>query len=531
MNLNTMRNQVGILQYLPSPKYGYPKSIIENNKQFPPLYRLIYYSCEKLPDVKHVIQDPNSLYSGSHISNYIFLSALKIAIQEGIKWMLYLEHDCRYYGGDWDKIVLSEFVKNRTKDTKLAGSICVFDPTTSDSIYYSAFNHMLKQTISRNDMFVSDNYFPIRIYGHDGIPPKNTNHCTVFSNGAATLMDVDYIKGLFGRVNIYNESTKFKAWDAEIGKRIMAKEGANAFSRFLPLYSVCSCYANNPYNNKERQNLLLNRQVSIIHPVKTQWYPEVPNIIPSKKHKTFYHSGDYGDVIYSIDCIKRIGGGCLYLGPKQSHGSKFPTPHDVVTPKWVSNIKPLLLAQDYIHDVVFVDYMPNIDYNLNKFRDYIRIDGMLWQCNMRNFGYDYTDHTHPWISIDNPITINNHPIIVHRSSKSQVWNELFPWQDIVNVYGDRIIFIGSSREYEDFSQKYGQVHYVKTPNILNMAEYIAGAKLFIGNQSLGLALAESIKMPVIQEKCAFPSSNNFNRDDHHIIETGDFNIDTIQKYV
>ena len=54
-------------------------------------------------------------------------------------------------------------------------------------------------------------------------------------------------------------------------------------------------------------------------------------------------------------------------------------------------------------------------------------------------------------------------------------------------------------EYERMKLSIPQLEYKKTDNFLSLASTIAGAKLFIGNQSFPYSLAEAIKVPRILE--------------------------------
>ncbi len=82
----------------------------------------------------------------------------------------------------------------------------------------------------------------------------------------------------------------------------------------------------------------------------------------------FYHSGDLGDIIYSLPTIKELGGGTLHLGNKFLDKQ---LPEKKITKAVVENLRPILIQQEYIRDVVFTDHTNiNIDYNLNKFRTF-----------------------------------------------------------------------------------------------------------------------------------------------------------------
>ncbi len=65
-----------------------------------------------------------------------------------------------------------------------------------------------------------------------------------------------------------------------------------------------------------------------------------------------------------------------------------------------------------------------------------------------------------------------------------------------------LFFLGLSMEYATFVERYGSVWYRPTANLLEMAQAIAHGGVFVGNQSVGYALAEAMKVPAMLE--AYP---------------------------
>lgn len=58
-----------------------------------------------------------------------------------------------------------------------------------------------------------------------------------------------------------------------------------------------------------------------------------------------------------------------------------------------------------------------------------------------------------------------------------------------NVY-----FVGVEEEYKVMQKQISHLRYLPVKNFLELAGYIAGAKLFIGNQSFPFSLAEAMKV-------------------------------------
>ena len=233
--------------------------------------------------------------------------------------------------------------------------------------------------------------------------------------------------------------------------------------------------------------------------------------------RIFHHTGDSGDVIYSIPVIRALGGGVLFL----SDDNKFPFPRrsrSTVTPDWVNNLAPLLESQDCIWRASFTHSTPfSTDYALNRFR--IEWSQPLqtpvksiFQQHLDAFGVQWpTDR--PWLTVASPVV--DRPIVVNLTSRYR--NYHFPWLHLIKKYGDQMAFIGSDKEYGLFDQlAYGvgkKVPWLKTSNLLVAARIIAGARVFIGNQSCPMAIALGLGKNIIQEcwqgnpNCFLPRKN------------------------
>lgn len=225
----------------------------------------------------------------------------------------------------------------------------------------------------------------------------------------------------------------------------------------------------------------------------------------------FHHSGDLGDIIYSLPFIKALGGGVLILS-SDYHDMEIRSP--MTLPK-AEMINSLLMGQEYIFDVRCTPSKPSdIDVDLNQFRK-IFID---W--GNQKFTEDevviirkktltqlYREMLNPnvspdfdknkWLHYKEKIVIDDKPIIINKTERYP--REGFPWSKLVNEYGKKMLFVGSQHEYNLFIKKYGYVDFYPTKSYLTLAHVINGAKLFIGNQSFPYSLAEGMKINTLQE--------------------------------
>lgn len=220
----------------------------------------------------------------------------------------------------------------------------------------------------------------------------------------------------------------------------------------------------------------------------------------------FHHSGDIGDVIYSLATMKALGGGVMFL----SGDNRYPYPRQTrwklsgSKPDWVNNLAPLLDAQDYVWATKYTHALPfSTDVDFNKFRECYKSPGpdnfaSLLDLHAKAFGVQL-DETQPWLTVDSPVSIPDRPIIINRTERYH--NDNFPWRWLTQKYGNQMAFVGTVQEYAIFRQTFqcfGVTHY-KTSNLLELARAVAGAKCFIGNQSSPLSLALGLGQNVLSE--------------------------------
>jgi ADP-heptose:LPS heptosyltransferase len=115
--------------------------------------------------------------------------------------------------------------------------------------------------------------------------------------------------------------------------------------------------------------------------------------------------------------------------------------------------------------------------------------------------------TEPWLKVGDPIVIEGKPIVVNRTERYQDWT--WPWTALIEKFHDQMVFVGTEKEHELFCglAPHCRVEYRPTKDALELARVIAGAKLFIGNQSLALAIAHGLGKQVrVEEWRANPNT-------------------------
>lgn len=212
-----------------------------------------------------------------------------------------------------------------------------------------------------------------------------------------------------------------------------------------------------------------------------------------------FHSGDLGDIVYSLLFLSVIGPVDLILGPAQ--GTRQPL--SIQAFRW---ILPLLKMQPYLRDVSYSKVPLLVDYDLNAFREVWynmahrerRKITNLFQCYAERFGFEPMPEDAPWISNVSPRQIPKRPVVIHRSARYRSFS--FNWQQIAFTYANRMVFVGLREEYDEWTRTFGRAaEYLPVNDALEMASVIAGAQLFIGNQSFPMSLALALNKSLIQE--------------------------------
>jgi hypothetical protein len=155
-------------------------------------------------------------------------------------------------------------------------------------------------------------------------------------------------------------------------------------------------------------------------------------------------------------------------------------------------------AQSYINKFEVLDpKTAEITHNLDKFRplfvghpgNYVDIYATAFGINDPAEQEDLRQTT--WLTVPNARKVEGRNIAINRTQRwlppqlSPLWKD---WKEQGVV--ERAFFLGLEEEYQQFKKDIGwDIPYQKTQDMLELAEYIEGADVFIGNQSLALSLA------------------------------------------
>ena len=235
----------------------------------------------------------------------------------------------------------------------------------------------------------------------------------------------------------------------------------------------------------------------------------------------FKHSGDMGDIVFSLPVIKELGGGILYLDPEGGEQEPLVAWNNYnktkLDEKSIDNLKPILEAQDYIKEVKLWEPSVKIDYNLDKFRQHVKFNN-LTASHLDAFGLldkmETWTHT-PWLEIKPKSLPEGKTTILARSCR--VHSNYSFWEQLDDAIIDASVFVSHPKEFEYFLYTFpryiGRIERLNTPALADLASYICACDLFIGNQGLPHALAEGMKKKIVNEvyrvypSCLFKRKN------------------------
>jgi hypothetical protein len=157
-------------------------------------------------------------------------------------------------------------------------------------------------------------------------------------------------------------------------------------------------------------------------------------------------------------------------------------------------MKSLLESQDFINEVSFGDSIPAGAINLDTFRtlkiNFTAGDIRSWYYNLSK-QHLAREFWKPVISVKNVNKTYADKILIAFTQRYQ--NVFINYASLKN-YKDNLVFIGTEEEYNLFKEKVCELPYLKCSSLLEIAEYIAGAKGVIGNPSGLYSLAECMKV-------------------------------------
>jgi hypothetical protein len=222
-----------------------------------------------------------------------------------------------------------------------------------------------------------------------------------------------------------------------------------------------------------------------------------------EKRINVFHTGNAGDIIYALPVIKKLHeqtgkpvtlllktGEPLTIGDGYEH----PLGAVMLDKTMVDLLAPLISGQPYISQVkVFENETVHLDLTLFRQAGFALDKGDISRWNFFTSGIN-PNLGEPWLTVKPNPEFAGH-IILARSSRYN--NMLIDYSFLSNY--DNVTFVGVEPEYLEMKKAIPDLKWRKVSNFLELAEMIAGGKLFIGNQSFPFSLAEGLKVKRLLE--------------------------------
>jgi len=244
----------------------------------------------------------------------------------------------------------------------------------------------------------------------------------------------------------------------------------------------------------------------------------------TEKLKSCIHSGNAGDIIYSLPAVKALGAEhfIMNISNVPGFGARF------LDEKTALSFIPLLLEQPYIKraSIVFMNnpfppyfrtengilmvtplpleymdgYLTEVDFILDKFRLTDTNNNHLALCYAQPFGIDI-DPVEKWLFTSTNGKEAHSRIVLSLTPRYRSKNKDF-WKVALEGLSMDILAVGVQNDFECVSGITD--NFITCADFLALANIINGADLFIGNPSLSYAVAEGFKVPRIVEIPDFP---------------------------
>lgn len=202
-----------------------------------------------------------------------------------------------------------------------------------------------------------------------------------------------------------------------------------------------------------------------------------------------------GDIVAALPTMRSLGGGDIVISSPSGNQGR-----ESLLGDRFESLRMLLEAQPYIGKVEWNDSPDGVTHDFSGFRVEQQYGESLLDWQARYVGVKASSD--PWLmAIRSPASIGR--TVIARSPRYH--NPGFPWNAVLSKHRNAL-FVGLRSEHEEFIRTVGRVDFQPTNNLLELAEVINGANLFVGNQSCPFWIAAGLGVPLIQE--SWPHSPN-----------------------
>ena len=250
---------------------------------------------------------------------------------------------------------------------------------------------------------------------------------------------------------------------------------------------------------KNKQDYIVKKDTENFKNKYEKYINEIQISLKNKKTISFLHYGHIGDIINVLPIIKEIGKNhtCkLFIQidqPVPVYYNDHPAEKLYLNKKIYNMLYPLLKKQTYIETVEIFENQ-NIDINFNLIRDLpinLLFDNMRYGFHIAGIQVDLSKK---FLEVENHPDIKN-KISILRSARYQ--NNFINYSFLENY--ENPVYLGTYNEYKALKKNLKNLDFYDCKDFLEMAMIIKNSKVFIGNSSLGIDIADGLKSPRLLE--------------------------------
>ena len=256
---------------------------------------------------------------------------------------------------------------------------------------------------------------------------------------------------------------------------------------------------NKDKNNQKKIEKQKKKDLEIFKKKYEQYINGIQKILKEKKEITFLHSGHIGDIVNILPTIKEISKNhiCkLYVGinvPLPVQYSDHPGGKFFLNKKIYEMLYPLLSAQKYINKIEIYSNQ-DIDINFDIIRDLpinLLFDNARYGFHISGIQVDLSKK---FLEVEDHPKLKN-KITILRSLRYQ--NPFINYNFLEKF--ENAYYLGTIEEYNHLKKEINNLEFYDCKDFLEMASIIKSSKVFIGNSSLGIDIADGLKTPRLLE--------------------------------
>ena len=252
-------------------------------------------------------------------------------------------------------------------------------------------------------------------------------------------------------------------------------------------------------HKKIKIDLQQKKDVEIFRSKYESYINSIQKTLKKKKEISFLHSGHIGDIINILPIIKEISKThqcTLFIGinvPLPVQYNDHPGGKFFLNNKIYDMLYPLLKSQKYIYKIDIFNKQ-EIDINFDLIRELpinLLFDNARYGFHIAGVQVDLSKK---FLDVEEHSSLKN-KITILRSLRYQ--NPYISYSFLEKM--EDPYYLGTLEEYNYLKKELKNLKFYECKDFLEMASIIKSSKVFIGNSSLGIDIADGLKTPRLLE--------------------------------